>query len=185
MNAVPAPEAMAEQPALSGALTEFLKRKPRLLVNGEWVEAHGKGRIAVIDPATERQIAEVADADGEDVDRAVRAARAAFESGPWADMLPEERERLMWRLADLMERHADELAELESLDNGKPVAMARMIDVPGSIAHLRYMAGWASKLERRDVQHLAACRPGDEVPHLHRARAGGRGRRRSSRGISR
>ncbi|HEX8755544.1 MAG TPA: aldehyde dehydrogenase family protein, partial [Steroidobacteraceae bacterium] len=147
MNAVPAPHAIAEPPALSGALTEFLKRKPRLLVNGEWIEAHGKRRIPVMDPATERQIAEIADADAKDVDRAVRAARAAFESGPWAQMLPDERERLMWRLADLMERHAAQLAELESLDNGKPIAMARLIDVPGAIAHLRYMAGWASKLD--------------------------------------
>ena len=150
MNAVSAPQAaqeIAEAPALSSALGAFLERRPRLLVNGEWVEPHGQGRIAVIDPATERQIAQIADADAEDVDRAVRAARAAFESGPWAQMLPDERERLMWRLAELMERHAAELAELESLDNGKPIALARLVDVPGAIAHLRYMAGWASKID--------------------------------------
>jgi phenylacetaldehyde dehydrogenase len=160
MNAVPASRAIADQPAHSSALAEFLKRKPRLFVNGEWVEAHGKGRIAVMDPATERQIAEVADADATDVDRAVRAARAAFEGGPWAQMLPDEREQLMWRLADLMERHAAELAELESLDNGKPIAMARMIDVPGAISHLRYMAGWASKIDGQTFNTSLRAAPG-------------------------
>ena len=160
MNAVPAARTIADQPALSGALTEFLKRAPRLLVNGAWVQAHGKGRIAVLDPATERQIGEVCDADAADVDRAVRAARAAFESGPWAEMLPEDRERLMWRLADLMERHAEELAELESLDNGKPIAMARLIDVPGAIAHLRYMAGWASKIDGQTFNTSLRAAPG-------------------------
>ena len=160
MNAVPATHVIAEQPALSGSLAEFLKRKPRLLINGEWVEAHGQARIPVMDPATERQIADVADADAADVDRAVHAARAAFESGPWADMLPDERERLMWRLADLMERHAAELAELESLDNGKPIAMARLIDVPGAISHLRYMAGWASKLDGSTFNTSLRAAPG-------------------------
>ncbi len=160
MNAVPAPRDIPEQPSPSGALGEFLKRKPRLLVNGEWVEAHGRTRIAVIDPSTERQIAEIAAADAEDVDRAVRAARAAFERGPWAEMLPDERERLMWRLADLMERHAEELAELESLDNGKPLAMARLIDVPGAIAHLRYMAGWSSKLDGSTFPASLRAAPG-------------------------
>jgi phenylacetaldehyde dehydrogenase len=159
MNALPSP-AIAEQPAHSSALTEFLGRKPRLLINGEWVEAHGKRRIAVIDPATERQIAEVADADEEDVDRAVRAARTAFESGPWAGMLPDEREVLMWRLADLMERHAAELAELESLDNGKPITLARMIDVPASIQHMRYMAGWASKIDGSTYKTSLRAAPG-------------------------
>jgi phenylacetaldehyde dehydrogenase len=160
MNAVPAANDMAEQPTPSRPITEFLKRKPRLLVDGAWVEAHGKGRVAVFDPATERQIAEVADADAEDVDRAVRAARAAFENGPWPEMLPDERERLMWRLADLLEQHAGELAELESLDNGKPIAMARLIDVPGAISHLRYMAGWASKLDGSTITTSLRAAPG-------------------------
>ena len=160
MNAVAAPNDIAQQPSPSGRITEFLKRKPSLLVNGQWAEAHSRSRIAVFDPATERQIAEVADADAEDVDRAVRAARAAFESGPWPNMLPDERERLMWRLADLLEKHAAELAELESLDNGKPITLARLIDIPGAISHLRYMAGWASKLDGSTFTTSLRAAPG-------------------------
>ena len=160
MNAVAAPNDIAQQPSPSGRITEFLKRKPSLLVNGQWVEAHSRSRIAVFDPATERQIAEVADADAEDVDRAVRAARAAFESGSWPNMLPDERERLMWRLADLLEKHAAELAELESLDNGKPITLARLIDIPGAISHLRYMAGWASKLDGSTFTTSLRAAPG-------------------------
>jgi len=160
MNAVAAPNDIAQQPSPSGRITEFLKRKPSLLVNGQWVEAHSRSRIAVFDPATERQITEVADADAEDVDRAVRAARAAFESGPWPNMLPDERERLMWRLADLLEKHAAELAELESLDNGKPITLARLIDIPGAISHLRYMAGWASKLDGSTFTTSLRAAPG-------------------------
>ena len=111
-----------EQLTLSGGPTEFLKRKPRLLTNGDWVEGRGQARIPAVDPATERQIAEVADAD--DADRAVRAARTAFTSGPWAEMLPDQRERLMWRLTDLMELHASALAELASLDMMRCVRVA-------------------------------------------------------------
>jgi phenylacetaldehyde dehydrogenase len=160
MNAIPAPNLPSEPPTVSPAIARFVQRSPRLLIDGEWVAPHGDGRIPVIDPATERQIAEVANADAHDVDRAVRAARAAFESGPWPQMRPAEREVLMWRLAELLERNAAELAELESLDNGKPISMARMIDVPGAIQHLRYMAGWASKIEGSTVQTSLHAAPG-------------------------
>ncbi len=160
MNAIPAPHLASEQPAISAAVARFVQRPPRLLINGEWVAPHGDARIPVFDPASERQIAEIANADAHDVDRAVRAARAAFESGPWPQMLPAEREVLIWRLAELLERNAAELAELESLDNGKPIAMARMIDIPGAIQHLRYMAGWASKIEGATVQTSLRAAPG-------------------------
>jgi phenylacetaldehyde dehydrogenase len=89
----------------------------------------------------------VAEGDREDVDRAVRAARRAFESGPWPEQTASARGRLLWKLADLLEANADELAELESLDNGKPRVVARAADVPLSVDCLRYMAGWATKLE--------------------------------------
>ena len=151
---------IAEQPSVSEGVARFLRRPPRLLINGAWVEPHGKGRIAVMDPATERQIAHVVDADAHDVDRAVQAARAAFERGPWPQMLPAEREVLMWRLADLIEKHAEEFAELESLDNGKPISMARMIDVPGAIGHFRYMAGWASKIDGSTFATSLRAAPG-------------------------
>jgi phenylacetaldehyde dehydrogenase len=160
MNASSVLREMAEQPAVSAATARFLRRPARLLIGGAWTEPHGNGRIAVVDPATEREIAQVADADAHDVDRAVRAARAAFEDGPWPAMLPADREVLMWRLADLIEKHAEEFAELESLDNGKPVAMARMVDVPGAISHFRYMAGWASKFDGSTFATSLRAAPG-------------------------
>ena len=103
MNAVPQ-SAIANQPAPSPVVAKFLKRAPRLLIGGEWVESKSQGRIPVVDPATGQQIASVADANASDVDRAVAAARAAFDKGAWADMLPVDRERLLWRLSDLIEK---------------------------------------------------------------------------------
>lgn len=139
--------AIAAQPAPSSRVAEFLKRPPRLFIAGEWVEPASGAVVAVFDPATGQQVAVVPDANGADVDRAVAAARAAFEGGPWPAMLPAQREALLWRLSDLIDAHADELAELESIDNGKTKFMAGLVDVPGARNHFRYMAGWATKIE--------------------------------------
>jgi phenylacetaldehyde dehydrogenase len=139
--------AIAAQPAPSSGVAAFLRRPPRLLIGGEWVEPASNERIPVIDPATGAEIASVADAGRADVDKAVAAARAAFERGPWSTTLPAHREALIWRLADLIDQHADELAELESLDNGKTKQMASIVDVPSARNWLRYMAGWATKIE--------------------------------------
>jgi hypothetical protein len=94
--------AISAQPVPSNTVRAFIARKPRLLINGEWVEARTERTIAVYDPATGREIARVADAGIEDVDRAVAAARAAFDSGPWPEMSPAGREALMWKLSDLI-----------------------------------------------------------------------------------
>jgi phenylacetaldehyde dehydrogenase len=138
---------IAAQPEPSAAVAKFLKRAPRLFIGGEWVESHSKARIPVVDPATGREIAAVADADATDVDRAVAAARKAFESGPWPDMLPSDRQALLWKLSDLIEKNMDELAEIESLNNGKTKFMATVVDVAGTRDYFRYMAGWATKIE--------------------------------------
>jgi len=159
VNAVPQ-TAIATQPAASPTVAKFLKRAPRLLIGGEWVESKSQGRIPVVDPATGKEIASVVDANASDVDRAVAAARAAFEKGPWAEMLPAERERLLWRLSDLVEKNADELAELESLNNGKTKFMASIIDVPGTRDYFRYMAGWATKIEGSTFQTSIHGAPG-------------------------
>jgi len=144
--------AIAAQPKPSSAVTSFLRRPGRLLIGGEWVESKSSVRIPVVDPATGAEIASVADANAADVDRAVAAARAAFETGPWATMLPAAREALLWRLSDLIQKNADELAELESLDNGKTKFMASVVDVPGAVNHFRYMAGWATKIEGSTIE---------------------------------
>jgi phenylacetaldehyde dehydrogenase len=138
---------IAEQLSPSQAVSAFLARRPQIFVGGEWIDSESDTQIPVIDPATERTIAVVADANSADVDKAVRAARSALEKGDWAYMLPAQRQALIWRLADLIEANADELAELESLDNGKTKFMASIVDVGGTVEYFRYMAGWATKIE--------------------------------------
>ncbi|WP_142661105.1 aldehyde dehydrogenase family protein [Methylacidimicrobium tartarophylax] len=130
---------------------EFLRGPKRLLVGGQWVNAASGKTFATVNPATEETLAQVAEADAEDVDRAVRAARSAFTTGPWSRMAPAERGKLLWKLADRIEEHLEEFAQLESLDNGKPLAVARVADVPLAIDLFRYMAGWATKIEGNTI----------------------------------
>ncbi|MDQ6914345.1 MAG: aldehyde dehydrogenase family protein [Actinomycetota bacterium] len=133
---------------LSDAARRFLDAGPhRLLIGEERVDAADGRTFASLDPATGQPIAEVAHAGPDDVDAAVRAARTAFESGPWATIAAADRGRLLARLAGLVDEHAAQLAELESLDNGKPVKLARVVDVAQTVAHLEYFAGWPSKIE--------------------------------------
>ncbi len=121
-----------------------LLRFGKMLIDGEWVDAASGRTFEVRYPGTGAVIARAAEGDREDVDRAVAAARAAFE-GEFRKMNGADRAKLLWKVADLMEEHIDELAELETLDNGKPVREARAIDLPQSIACFRYYAGWAGK----------------------------------------
>ena len=123
----------------------------KLLIDNQWVESASGKTFPTINPATGEVICQVAEADGPDVDRAVRAAREAFERGPWRKTAASERGRLLNRLADLIERHAGELARLESLDNGKPCAVAAAADLPLTIACYRYYAGWADKIQGRTI----------------------------------
>ncbi len=105
----------------------------RLLINNRWIPSESGKTFATINPSTGEEICQVAEADAADVEKAVKAARAAFEHGPWRKMPASERGRLLNRLADLIEKHADELARLESLDNGKPVAVAKAVDVAATV----------------------------------------------------
>jgi aldehyde dehydrogenase (NAD+) len=123
----------------------------KLLINNQWVDSASGKTFPTINPATGEVICQVAEADAADVDYAVRAARHAFEQGPWRTAAASERGRLLNRLADLIERHADELARLESLDNGKPYAVASAADLPLTIACYRYYAGWADKVQGRTI----------------------------------
>jgi len=123
----------------------------RLLINNQWTPAASGRTFPTMNPATGEEICRVAEADKEDVDRAVKAARQAFERGPWRKMAAAERGRLLNKLADLIEKHADELASLESLDNGKPYRVALAADLPLTIACYRYFAGWADKIQGRTI----------------------------------
>lgn len=147
---------------ISAANAAFLRRRGRLLIDGEWVEAAGGRTFEVRDPSSDAVIARVAEGDSIDVDRAVSAARAAFDDSEWSRMKPVDRERLMHRLADLIEKNADELAELESIDNGKSIVMARHVDIKHAIEVWRYMAGWPTKLEGQTLPISGTLVPGQE-----------------------
>ncbi len=130
-----------------------LGRPFQLLIDGRWTDPDGGERLDVVNPADGGVIASIPAGSARDIDRAVAAARRAFESGPWASLPAGERARLLWRLADLIEARKEEFAELETLDNGKPVTMAKWVDVPASVAALRYWSGWCGKItgETRSV----------------------------------
>ncbi len=123
----------------------------KLLINNQWVPAQSGRTFATINPSTGEEICQIAEADSADVEKAVRAARAAFEHGTWRKIAASQRGALLLRLADLIEKHADELATLESLDNGKPVAVAKAVDVAATAGCFRYFAGWADKVHGKTI----------------------------------
>ncbi len=142
---------MAWESVVTADNREFLARRHKLLIGGKWVDAVSGKTFPVYNPADGRKLADVAEGGAEDVDRAVEAARKAFEEGPWPKLKPTERAKLVYRLADLIEEHGDELAQLETLDNGKPITDARNVDVAFSCELLRYMSGWATKLNGESI----------------------------------
>ena len=128
-------------------VSKYVAKKRQMLINGKWVDAASGKTFPTYNPATGEVLAHVAEGDKEDIDRAVAAARAAFDKGPWRNITPSERGRVIWKLADLLEKRLEEFAQLECLDQGKPLGLTRMVDIPTSIDQLRYYAGWATKVE--------------------------------------
>jgi len=137
--------------ALANVETPVAIKATRLLINNRWVNSESGKTFPTVNPATGEEIAQVAEADSADVDKAVRAARAAFDGGAWRKISAAERGRLLNRLADLIEQNADELALLESLDNGKPYQVAKAADLPLTVACYRYYAGWADKVQGKTI----------------------------------
>ncbi len=137
---------------ISPSVSRFLAQKHKLYIGGEWVDAQSGATFAVEDPATGQQLATVPAGDKADVDKAVAAARKAFESGPWPKISPIERGKLITKLAMRIEELADELAEIEAIDGGKPLAFARHSDMVQTSVTYHYMAGWASKLNGEQIQ---------------------------------
>jgi aldehyde dehydrogenase (NAD+) len=121
-------------------------RQTQCFIDGQWVPAASGKTFDTIHPATEEVIAQVAEGDKEDIDLAVKAARMQFDGGEWSRMDARDRGRLMYKLADLLEEEAEELAALETLDNGKPIRDSRAADIPLVIDCIRYYAGWADKI---------------------------------------
>ncbi|WP_026100754.1 aldehyde dehydrogenase family protein [Synechococcus sp. PCC 7336] len=123
----------------------------QLLIDNEWVDSLSGKTFDTLNPATEEPICAIAEAGAADVDRAVSAAREAFELGEWAEMSPRRRGELLFALADLVEQHRDELARLETLDNGKPLSQSLSADLPLTVQCYRYYAGWADKIQGRTL----------------------------------
>jgi phenylacetaldehyde dehydrogenase len=136
---------------LDRQVDDFIATKRQLFIGGQWVDSASGKTFDTPNPATGERLATVAEGDAEDIDRAVRAARRAFEDGPWGRMTPSERGRIIWRIGDLILDHLEELAELETLDNGKPLSVARVADVPLAADLFHYMAGWATKIEGNTI----------------------------------
>jgi phenylacetaldehyde dehydrogenase len=154
----------------TGGRPQDLLSPGRLLIDGEWVESDSGARFDSIDPANESVLTDVAKGDARDVDKAVEAARKAFEEGSeWRLMTPADRGRLLGQAADLLERYADDLAILESLDTGKPAHVARAVDVQLAIEQFRYMAGWPTKIHGATIP---VSQPGDSHVYTRREPVG-------------
>ena len=125
----------------------FTEEPKKMLIGGEWVASSSGETFAVYNPATGAELAKVAAGNEKDINLAVEAARRAFEGNEWHNMTPSQRGKLVWRLGDLIEQNAEELAQLESLDNGKPYSVAKVADIPLAADLFHYMAGWATKIE--------------------------------------
>src|ERR1700726_35896 len=132
---------------LSSEVESFIGQPSQVLIDGRWVGAKSGKSFEVYDPSSGREIAKVAACEKADVDAAVAAARKAFDHGPWPRMSPSQRGRIIWKIGDLILENLEELAQLESLDNGKPIGVAPAADVPLAADLFHYMAGWATKIE--------------------------------------
>jgi phenylacetaldehyde dehydrogenase len=139
---------------------QFTGTPRQLFINGQWTDAASGKTFETPNPATGGTLANIAEGDAEDIDRAVRAARKAFDDGPWGRITPSERGRIIWRIGDLILEHAQELAQLESLDNGKPYAVALAADIPLAADLFHYMAGWATKIEGNSINISVPYMPG-------------------------
>jgi phenylacetaldehyde dehydrogenase len=147
---------------LSPRVKSFIGQPHQALIDGHWQSAQDGKTFEVFNPATEEVIANVADCNKADVDLAVAAARKAFDSGPWPGMSPSQRGRILWKIGDLILDNLEELAQLESLDNGKPVSVARAADVPLAADLFHYMAGWATKIGGNTLALSVPYTPGTE-----------------------
>jgi len=158
MNAPTLPESVLDR--LTPNVRQFLSGSKQMLIDGEWIDAASGKTFAVFDPATGETIAQVADGEAEDIDLAVAAARRSFNKGTWRNLTPTERGKILWHVGDLILDHLDEFAQLESLDNGKPIGVARVADVPLAADLFHYMAGWATKIEGATIPISVPYAPG-------------------------
>ena len=151
---------MATATETASPAARFLAQPKRMLIDGEWIEARHGRTLEVYDPAFGEVIDHVPAGDAEDIDLAVTAARRALEGSEWSRLTASERGRVMWRIGDLILEHVDELATIESIDNGKPVSVARAADVPLAADLFHYMAGFATKIHGQTFPISVPYAPG-------------------------
>jgi phenylacetaldehyde dehydrogenase len=151
---------IAIAPNIDKGAASFVAKTGKILINNKWVDAASGRTFDTYNPATGEVLARVAEGDREDINRAVAAARKAFDHGPWRKLTASERGRIIWKLGDLLEKHIEEFATLEALDNGKPLTVARAADVPLAVDLFRYMAGWTTKLEGNTIPLSVPYAPG-------------------------
>ncbi|MCU1734398.1 MULTISPECIES: aldehyde dehydrogenase family protein [unclassified Pseudomonas] len=164
---------MSTTAPLHPAVEAFIRRAPTMLIGADWVESSDGERLTLRNPASGEVLCQVPAATPADVGRAVSAARQAFDDSAWSRTRPRERQNLLWKLADLMERDGEILAQLECLNNGKSAVVARVMDVQLAIDFLRYMAGWATKIEGQTVEVSLPLMPNDEFHGFVRREAVG------------
>jgi len=144
---------------IAAPIRDFIRRPHRLLIDGQWRNAVSEARLDVFDPSSAECIATIAAGDAQDVNLAVEAAHRSMADGRWSRCPPAHRERILLKFAELVDSHVEELAVLESVDNGKPLSAARDIDLPDAVRFARYMAGWATKIDGRVVPLSAPNAP--------------------------
>jgi phenylacetaldehyde dehydrogenase len=155
------------EPSLD-ATRQFLSlHHKKMLLNNEWVNAQEGGVIETYDPATGAFLATIPQGMAADVDAAVASAKMTFERGTWRHMLPAERAKIMWRIAELIDANIDELAELETLDQGKPIGVARWAEIPGAAEQFRYFAGMCTKLESAIIPTSIGYQPAGKRVHAY------------------
>ena len=150
----------AEKIELGTTLNQFIQEPKKMLIGGQWVPAASGKTFEVLNPATEEIIAYVAEGEKEDINRAVKAARKAFETGPWPAMTASERGKLIARIGDLILDNLEEFARLEALDNGKPISVAQVADVPLAADIFHYMSGWPTKMHGQTIPISVLYTPG-------------------------
>jgi len=148
--------------ATLSAIKDFLASPQKLLIDGKRVDASNGESFEVLDPYDNNVLTRVPKGDKEDIDRAVKSAHNAFENGPWRKITVSERGKLMWKLADLIEQRTEEFAQLETLDNGKPLTISRAADVPLTVDHFRYYAGMTTKIHGETIDISVPYAPGAE-----------------------
>ncbi len=158
----PAVTAMIDRYGVTDDTRSFLGRHQQLFIDGRWTDASAEQRIDVWEPSTATKLTTVSAATIDDAEKAVVAARRALVEGPWASMKPNQRQRMLWRLADLIEDHAQTIGEIETLDNGKALGPCIEMDVLGGADLLRYMAGFATKIHGQTRQVSA---PGEHFAY--------------------